>query len=42
MNDVVRRFFDNSPMKLVNYFAKEQKLDAEELERLVKLIKRDA
>ena len=39
VDDVVKRFFDNSPMKLVNYFAKEQKLDAAELERLVKLIK---
>jgi hypothetical protein len=26
-------------MKLVNYFAREQKLDAAELERLVRLIK---
>ena len=39
VDDVVRRYFDNSPMKLVNYFAKEQQIDAEELERLVKLIK---
>lgn len=39
VDDVVQRFFDNSPMKLVNYFAREQKLDAGELERLVKLIK---
>ena len=39
VSDVVSRFFDNSPMKLVNYFAREQKLDAAELERLVNLIK---
>lgn len=39
VDDVVSRFFDNSPMKLVNYFAKEQKLDATDLERLLKLIK---
>lgn len=39
VDDVVRRYFDNSPMKLVNYFAKEQQIDAAELERLVKLIK---
>jgi predicted transcriptional regulator len=39
VDDIVTRFFDNSPMKLVNYFAKEQKLDAAELERLLKLIK---
>lgn len=39
VDDVVRRFFDNSPMKLVNYFAREQQLDADELERLIHLIK---
>jgi predicted transcriptional regulator len=39
VDDMVKGFFDNSPMKLVNYFAKEQKLDAAELERLVKMIK---
>ena len=42
VDDVVKRFFDNSPMKLVNYFAREQQLDAEELARLVKLIKDQA
>ena len=39
VDDIVRGFFDNSPMKLVNYFAKEQKLDAADLERLLKMIK---
>jgi predicted transcriptional regulator len=39
VDEVVDRFFDKSPMKLVNYFAREQKLDAAELERLVRLIK---
>ena len=39
VNDVVRRFFDDNPMKLVNYFAREQQIDADELERLVRLIK---
>ena len=39
VDDVVKGFFDNSPMKLVNYFAKEQKLDAADLERLLKMIK---
>ena len=39
VDDVVKGFFDDSPMKLVNYFAKEQKLDAAELERLLKMIK---
>ncbi|PHI18573.1 transcriptional regulator [Lewinellaceae bacterium SD302] len=36
---VVKDFFDNSPAKLVNYFAKEQQLDADDLERLLKMIK---
>ncbi|MTB53645.1 BlaI/MecI/CopY family transcriptional regulator [Lewinella sp. W8] len=39
VDDVVRGFFDDSPMKLVNYFAKEQKLDAQDLERILKMIK---
>lgn len=39
VDDVVKGFFDNSPMKLVNYFAREQKLDAADLERLLKMIK---
>lgn len=39
VDDVVKGFFEGSPMKLVNYFAKEQKLDADDLERLLKMIK---
>lgn len=39
VDEVVKGYFDNSPMKLVNYFAKEKKLDAADLERLLKLIK---
>lgn len=39
VDEVVKGYFDNSPIKLVNYFAKEQKLDAEDLERLLKMIK---
>lgn len=39
VDEVVKGFFDDSPMKLVNYFAKEQKLDADDLERLLKMIK---
>ncbi|TXF90549.1 BlaI/MecI/CopY family transcriptional regulator [Neolewinella aurantiaca] len=39
VGDVVKGFFDGSPMKLVNYFAKEKKLDEAELERLLKMIK---
>jgi len=39
VDEVVKGFFDNSPLKLVNYFAKGQKLDPEDLERIVKMIK---
>lgn len=39
VDDVVKRYFDNSPLNLVNYFAKEQKLSAEDLERVLKMIK---
>lgn len=39
VGEVVKNLFDNSPAKLVNYFAKEQKLSAEELERILKMIK---
>lgn len=39
VDDVVKGYFDGSPMKLVNYFAKEQKLDADDLERLLNMIK---
>jgi len=35
----VKGFFDDSPMKLVNYFAKEQKLNEDDVERLLKMIK---
>lgn len=39
VDEVVKGFFDNSPMKLVNYFAKEQKLSEADVERLLKMIK---
>lgn len=39
VDDVVKGFFDDSPMKLVNYFAKEQKLSEADVERLLKMIK---
>ncbi|MEL6143198.1 MAG: BlaI/MecI/CopY family transcriptional regulator, partial [Bacteroidota bacterium] len=39
VDEVVKGFFDNSPAKLVNYFAKQQKLDAADLERILKMIK---
>ncbi len=41
VDDLVRGYFDNSPMKLVNFFAREQKLDPEDLERLIRKIKED-
>lgn len=37
--DIVEKYFDNSPLKLVNYFAREQKLSAEDLERILRKIK---
>jgi len=39
VDEVVKGFFDDSPMKLVNYFAKEQKLNEDDVERLLKMIK---
>lgn len=39
VDEVVKGYFEGSPIKLVNYFAKEQKLSAEDLERLLKMIK---
>ena len=39
VDDVVEKYFGGSPMKLVNYFAKEQKLDETDVERLLKMIK---
>ncbi|MFK8055367.1 MAG: BlaI/MecI/CopY family transcriptional regulator [Saprospiraceae bacterium] len=41
VDDVVKGFFEGSPMKLVNYFAKEQKLDADDLERILKMIRNE-
>lgn len=38
---VVKGYFDDSPMQLVNFFAKKQKLDPAELERLIRKIKGD-
>lgn len=39
INEVMKSFFDNSPLKLVSYFAKEKKLKAEELEEILRIIK---
>lgn len=39
VDEVVDGFFNGSPVQLVNYFAKEQKLSAEDLERILKMIK---
>ena len=39
VDDVVKGDFDGSPLKLVNSLVKEQKLDATELKRLLKMIK---
>lgn len=39
IDEVMKSFFDNSPLKLVSYFAKENKLKAEELEEILRMIK---
>ncbi len=39
LGEVVNNYFDNSPMALVKFFAKEEKINTEELEEIIKLIK---
>ncbi len=39
LGDVVHNYFDNSPLALVKFFAKEEKINSEELEEIIKLIK---
>jgi len=38
MSDVVKSYFENSYKELVSFFAKEQKITAEELEEIIKMI----
>lgn len=39
LGDVLSNYFDDSPMKLVTYFAKQEKLDKDQLKKLIKIIK---
>ncbi|WP_298545723.1 BlaI/MecI/CopY family transcriptional regulator [uncultured Aquimarina sp.] len=39
LGEVVNNYFDNSPLALVKFFAKEEKINSEELEEIIKLIK---
>ena len=40
VNDMIMNYFDNSYMNMVTYFAKEEKISAEELQSIVELIKK--
>ncbi len=39
LGEVVHNYFDNSPLALVKFFAKEEKINTEELEEIIQLIK---
>ena len=39
VNDVVDKYFDNSPSKMVSYFAEQEKISKKELEAILKMIK---
>ncbi len=40
VGDVVNNYFDNSPLALVKFFAKEEKINSQELEEIIQLIKK--
>ena len=40
LSDVVKSYFDNSYKELVSFFAKEQKISAEDLNEIVRLIEK--
>ena len=40
VRDMIKNYFDNSYLNMVTYFAKEEKISADELESIVKLIKK--
>ena len=40
VGDVVNNYFDNSPLALVKFFAKEEKINTKELEEIIQLIKK--
>lgn len=39
LGEVMTNYFDNSPLALVKFFAKEEKINAKELEEIIELIK---
>ncbi len=39
LGEVVNNYFDNSPLALVKFFAKEEKINTDELEEIIQLIK---
>ena len=39
LGEVVNNYFDNSPLALVKFFAKEEKINTTELEEIIQLIK---
>lgn len=39
LGEVVHNYFDNSPLALVKFFAKEEKINTDELEEIIQLIK---
>ena len=41
VSDMIMNYFDNSYMNMVAYFAREEKISTEELESIIKLIKKD-
>ena len=41
MSGVVQNYFENSYKELVTFFAKEQKISAEELQEIIKLIEKE-
>jgi len=41
MKDIVKKYFDNSYPRMLAFFAKEQKLTAEELNEIIHMIKND-
>ena len=40
MSDVISKYFDNSYSKMITYFAKEEKIDEHELQKIIELIKK--
>jgi len=40
VNDVVDKYFDNSPSKMVSYFAQQEKISQKDLEEILKMIKK--